>query len=215
MASKLTIGISGVASGNVTLAGSTSGTVAIEAAAAASTSGFTITNTGAVKVTFTGSSTQNGVTWDVAGGGKAWFVYCDATGWAIYNNTDGAEAIRSSNARAIKFAAYGAGTATFDASGNITSVSDERLKTGIRRFKSGLKELLNLKPILYRWKKKSGLETEHTYAGFSAQDVQSSIPEAAGMNPDGTLTLQDRALMAAMVNAIQELKAEIDALKRK
>ena len=121
----------------------------------------------------------------------------------------------------VQMPAYGAGTATFDASGNITSVSDERLKTDIQYYKSGLKELMKLKPIQYKWNRLSGNETKETYAGFSAQNVKANIPFGTGENKDGYLSLQDRAIMATLVNAVQEqqkqieeLKAEINKLKK-
>jgi hypothetical protein len=113
----------------------------------------------------------------------------------------------------VTMGAYGAGAATFDASGNITSVSDERLKTNIKPYKTGLKELLLVKPIQYQWNEKSKMETVGTYAGFSAQNVRASIPFGTGENKDGYLSLQDRALLAASVNAIKELSAKVDRLE--
>ncbi len=110
---------------------------------------------------------------------------------------------------------YGAGAATFDASGNISSVSDERLKNIQGQFKTGLVEVLKITPILYRWNELSKMETEHTYAGFSAQNVQAAIPEAVGEDTEGYLSLQDRALLAACVNAIKELNDKIDKLTNK
>ena len=101
---------------------------------------------------------------------------------------------------------YGAGTATFDASGNITSVSDEHQKCNIRPFARGLAEILALKPILHGYTIESGLDqTRDDYAGFSAQNVQRVIPEAVGRNRDGMLSLSDRGILAALVNAVKEL----------
>lgn len=121
----------------------------------------------------------------------------------------------------IRFANYAAGTATFDASGNISSFSDERLKTKIKPYKTGLSELLKINPIQYSWNKKSKLDTLSTYAGFSAQNVRDNIPFGTGENKDGYLSLQDRAIMATVVNAIKEqqkiiddLRAEIEKLKK-
>ena len=70
-----------------------------------------------------------------------------------------------------------------------------------------------LKPINYQWKEISGLEQEGTYRGFSAQNVQSVLPEAVGTDKKGYLTLSDRPLIAALVNAIKELSAEVEELK--
>lgn len=114
---------------------------------------------------------------------------------------------------AMRLSNYGAGTATFDASGNITSVSDERLKTGIEPYLSGLYELLLLNPIQYKWDEKSGNETKETYAGFSAQNVKSAIPLGTGENKDGYLSLQERAIVATLVNAVKEQQQIIDELK--
>jgi len=124
-----------------------------------------------------------------------------------------AERFRFEQDGGSKWSAYGAGTATFDASGNITSVSDERLKDIQGSFTRGLKDLEGISPILYKWNKESGNEIEHTYAGFSAQNIQKNIPEAIGQNPEGYLSLQDRPILATLVNAVKELKAENEALK--
>jgi hypothetical protein len=110
---------------------------------------------------------------------------------------------------------YGAGAATFDASGNISSASDERLKNIQGKLKYGLKEVLQINPILYKWNEKSGLETEHIYTGFSAQEIQKLIPETVGENKDGYLSLSDRGIEGALVNSIKELNAKIEKLEKK
>jgi len=124
-------------------------------------------------------------------------------------------AIRVSGSNAdniIQFIGYGAGTATFDANGNISSSSDIRLKTNIKSYKTGLKELLQIKPIQYKWNEKSKMETEGTYAGFSAQNVKANIPLGTGENKEGYLSLQDRAIMATLVNAVKELNTKVENL---
>lgn len=124
-----------------------------------------------------------------------------------------ASGIEISGAQAVKFPAYGAGTITSDASGNLTSVSDERLKIIHGKFSMGLAEVLGIHPILYSWHARSGMETEHVYAGLSAQNVQEHIPEAVGMNKDGFRSLDDRALIAALINAVGELNAKVELLQ--
>ena len=114
---------------------------------------------------------------------------------------------------AIQMPFYGAGTATFDASGNITSVSDERLKDIQGNFKAGLPEILQINPIIYKWNKESGLETESIYAGFSAQNVMKYIPEAVGKDKRGYYTFADRPVTAALVNAIKELASTTVSLQ--
>lgn len=128
---------------------------------------------------------------------------------------DGTPFFKIAGAGQLTLDQYGAGTATFDASGNITSVSDERLKNIQGFYKSGLKEILKINPIYYKWNKLSGNEMDSTYAGFSAQNVRANIPLGTGVNKKGYLSLQDRAIMATLVNAIKEQQAEIEHLKQK
>jgi hypothetical protein len=97
-----------------------------------------------------------------------------------------------------------------------TAVSDERLKIS-QEYKGGLDEILNIYPIRYRWneigQKYSGQSTERDFIGFSAQNVQKSIPEAVWVSKDDYLGFEDRPVIAALVNAVKELKAEIEVLK--
>lgn len=113
----------------------------------------------------------------------------------------------------VTMSAYGAGTATFDASGNITSVSDERQKDIQGAFTPGLNALMGLAPIRYRYKASTGLDTENVYAGFSAQNVRDYIPEAIGTNLDGMYSLNIVPVLAATVTAVQELAREVDELR--
>ncbi|MDB5187955.1 MAG: hypothetical protein JWO50_475, partial [Candidatus Kaiserbacteria bacterium] len=62
-----------------------------------------------------------------------------------------------------------------------------------------------LSPISYHWNQLSGLDTTTSYSGFSAQNVQTAIPEAVGSSTNGFLTLQDRPILAATVNAIKDI----------
>lgn len=112
----------------------------------------------------------------------------------------------------VRFAAFGAGSATFDASGNVSSSSDERLKENIEPFTRGLAAVLSIRPIAYRWSLVSGLDTLNRYAGLSAQNVEAAVPEAIGIDARGYLSLQDRPIIAALVNAVRELDETIARL---
>ena len=135
----------------------------------------------------------------------------------------------------LRFAAYGAGTLVTDSSGNVTASSDRRLKNVSGRFTRGLDAILQLQPKVYHWNEASGMNTEDVNVGFVAQDVQPAIPEAVGSmktvdtkEDDGTgkkvkkskreaseyLTLSDRPIIAALVNAVKELSAQIETLKK-
>lgn len=110
----------------------------------------------------------------------------------------------------VQFNNYVAGTLTTDGSGNITASSDERLKDIQGSFDRGLSEILSLSPILYKWNATSTYDQIQTYAGFTAQNVQAAIPEAVDTDSRGYLTLSDRPIIAATVNAIQEIATVIE-----
>ncbi len=112
----------------------------------------------------------------------------------------------------VRFSNFGAGTLTTDASGNLSVSSDERLKNIDGEFTRGLADIVKLTPISYHWNDISGLDKSTQYAGFSAQNVQTAIPEAVGSSTNGYLTLQDRPLIAALVNAIKELAQQFGGL---
>ncbi|MEQ1718972.1 MAG: tail fiber domain-containing protein [Hyphomicrobium sp.] len=113
----------------------------------------------------------------------------------------------------VRFSNFGAGTLTTDASGNLSVSSDERLKNIQGTFTRRLADVLKLNPIEYHWNATSGLDQTTLYAGFSAQNVQSAIPEAVGSSANGYLTLQDRPVIAAVVNAIKEIASVTGTFK--
>ncbi|GEM_PF-1016530 len=116
-------------------------------------------------------------------------------------------------AGAWRWQAYGAGTLVTDGSGNVTASSDERLKDITGQFTPGLGAIMGLRPILHRWKAETGYDTENIYASWSAQNVLQFIPEAVGVGLNGLYTVNDRPVILALVNAVQELTAEVDALR--
>lgn len=128
--------------------------------------------------------------------------------------TNSIDAITIATNQLLRAHAYGAGTLTTDASGNITASSDERLKNIKGVFNRGLSDLMKVTAIVYKWNKLSGMEMKSTYAGFSADNVKQAIPEAVSKDNRGYLTLSDRPILATTVNAIKELKHEIDGLKK-
>ncbi|NBU71673.1 MAG: hypothetical protein EBS53_09515, partial [Bacteroidetes bacterium] len=87
----------------------------------------------------------------------------------------------------VRFANFGAGTATFDASGNISS-SDSRLKKQDFAYKvEGLKEIMKLKPVAFKLltdiNERGNLS--ETQIGFFADDVAQIIPSASFLGNDG------------------------------
>lgn len=119
-----------------------------------------------------------------------------------------------SGAGALRLNAYGAGTATFDASGNITSVSDIRLKDVVGEFTLGIDAVKKINPINFKWKNDSGLDVKSVYSGFSAQNIEEALGGTAiGQNGQGHKSIQDRAIIAALVNGMKEQQAHIEQLQ--
>ena len=138
-------------------------------------------------------------------------IYVSDTGGLKFRTQGGNDRVVIGTGGLVQMTAYGAGTATFDASGNISSVSDERLKTLIRPLPYGLAEILKLEPIAYHYVPESGLDTEHEYGGFGALALESVIPLAIGKDSRGYRTLADRPILGAVVNAVKEHNEVIQA----
>jgi hypothetical protein len=97
-----------------------------------------------------------------------------------------------------------------------TIASDIRLKEVIGSYDKGLQELLQLDPIVYRYKEDNALGITWTEAysyGFSAQEVQKVFPEAVN-TVDGYLNLDIHPLLIAQINAIRELNRKIEDQKK-
>jgi hypothetical protein len=104
------------------------------------------------------------------------------------------------------------------ASSTWTIVSDERLKTVRGSYNKGLKELMQLQPIVYNYKNVgervfADQVLEKEAVGFSAQEVQKVFPEAVGLDSDGYLNLDMHALLVAYLNAIKEQQNQLDRLE--
>ena len=137
-----------------------------------------------------------------------------ASGQDLNLRINNVSAIKINSTRTLRFDAYGTGTLTTDASGNVTASSDERLKNIQGDFTRGLEDIQNINPITYKWKSSTGYDSINDYSGFSAQNVQKSIPEAIGVDERGYLTISDRPIVAALVNAVNEQQAIIEAQKK-
>ena len=139
-------------------------------------------------------------------------VNSTAIGNAAYTTADNQVVIGSSSVTLVTIPAYGAGTATFDASGNISSVSDQRLKEDAGTFDVGLDEILKLEPRYFFYKDKTKHD-DTKQIGFYAQEVAKIVPEAAPYSNDKDVWgIYDNALIAVLVKAVQEQQVMIDDL---
>ena len=114
----------------------------------------------------------------------------------------------------------------YDSSGNFhadadvyaysTSVgSDRKLKTNIKDIKYGLKDVLKLRGVDFDWKeKRDGVHD----IGVIAQEVKKVIPEVVqeveDLVEDTYLSVDYAKLVPVLIEAIKELKEEIDGLRK-
>jgi len=105
---------------------------------------------------------------------------------------------------------------SFDTSGNGNALSgswvngsDARLKENVKPLDKGLLDILSLRPVSY-----NRIGAEQTEIGFIAQEVQPIIPEVVHDTGE-YLGISYGNITAVLVKAIQELSAEVEALKAK
>jgi hypothetical protein len=106
------------------------------------------------------------------------------------------------------------GTAGKPGGGSWTATSDARLKQDVNEYKDGLKEILAIRPVTYRYNEQSGHNTEKEYVGVIAQELKEVAPYMVGtFELDGTeyYDVDNSPMMYMLINAVKELKAENDA----
>jgi hypothetical protein len=156
-----------------------------------------------------------------AGGGKVYVVggasqsaILGTTSTLNYAGIQGAHTVNASNAYVAYFANSGSTTGLYISNTAAwQSTSDERLKTDIQDLDSK-QRLMQLRPRDYLWKsQETSDDPTKRNLGFIAQEVKDIFPELVGVSPDGMFSVEYTGLIAPLVKAIQELKAEFDAYK--
>jgi len=95
------------------------------------------------------------------------------------------------------------------------SPSDVRLKENIKPIKSALDKVSKLQGVTFDWKESDSILDIKEDIGFIAQDVQEVLPELVRENSDGMLSMRHQGITPILLEAIKELKAEIEDLKKK
>ena len=104
--------------------------------------------------------------------------------------------------------------------GNITAyASDKRLKENVETIPDALDKVTQLRGVTFDWKddceEKGFLPAMKHETGVIAQEVQAVIPDAAVPAPfdNDYLTVKHDKIIPVLIEAIKELKAEVDKLK--
>lgn len=159
------------------------------------------------------SATENGLLLGVAG--TASYKWIQSYGGALALNSEGNNVGISTALPNYRLEVNG--SAGKPGGGDWTnSASDRRLKRNIRPYEDGLKQLLQIKPVWYRYNGKTNLPTDREYVGIIAQEMQGIAPYTIGsFNYEGTeyLNYDGSAIRYMLVNAVKEQQATINELE--
>ena len=228
---------------NITSLGTLTG-LTVAGVVSATTVGGTLTTNAQPYITSVGtlsSLTVSGATnlgaqsnLTLTGGTNGQFLKTNGSGvlsWGTVDNT----LITGTNTRVAYFGAGGTITSgaglTYDGSnfyvsggglftGDITAYySDDRLKNRIGNIENALDKVSQLNGFYYE---ANSVANELGYAtkrevGVSAQEIQSVLPEVVGPAPvdENYLTVKYERIIPLLIEAIKELKSEIEILKSK
>jgi hypothetical protein len=144
----------------------------------------------------------------------------------LNQNTTGSAATFTSTSQNSQFNSIGVGTAGSGTAGEIRATnnvtayySDDRFKTNLGNITKALDKVQSLNGFYYE---ANELAQSYGYekkleVGVSAQQVQAVMPEVVAPAPidENYLTVRYERLVPLLIEAIKELKAEVDSLKGK
>lgn len=124
-------------------------------------------------------------------------------------NVGGTDQVKDAGLALNALAVFGESSMT----GNVTAAgffhsSDARLKTNIRPI-GGLDLVSKLRGVSFEWKGDGSAS-----AGVIAQEVEAVLPEAVRTDAQGMKSVDYAALIAPIIQAINEQQEEIELLKR-
>jgi hypothetical protein len=106
-----------------------------------------------------------------------------------------------------------------------TIASDSRVKENINPYTKGLDVIMSINPVTYDYNGKAGFEKIKNNVGVIAQEIKDVLPEGistylAKLNEDDIentelYNFNSHALTYVLINAIKELKNELETLKNK
>ena len=97
----------------------------------------------------------------------------------------------------------------FTATGNVTAFSDITLKSNIELIPEALDKVCQIRGVTYERDDMNG----ERQSGVIAQEVEKVLPEVVRTNEEGIKSIAYGNLAGLLIEAIKELKAEVDQLK--
>jgi len=187
-----------------------------------------VANGGTGQTTYTngqlliGNTTGNTLTKATLTGTANQIVVTDGTG-SITLSTP--QSIGTSSS--VQFGSFGVGTAASGTTGEIRATnnvtafysSDERLKDNVQVITNALAKVLQIRGVEFDWNNLT--EPEDGYfvrkhdVGVIAQEIEKVLPEVVGTRENGIKAVKYDRIIPLLIEAIKELKAEVDVLKNK
>ena len=157
--------------------------------------------------------------WIVSSGGLTGFLSNNSVqlGYAGQGLQGASNSIALITGASSIYGFYNTGYAYAPAGGGWIVSSDARLKENVTTIDSCLGKVMQLNPVKYSFKK-DNLSQPNKY-GLLAQELEQVVPEVVStseMKSDGVENIKGvsyQELVPILIKAIQELKAEVDALK--
>ena len=106
---------------------------------------------------------------------------------------------------------FNMGAGNFTATGDVESNSDERLKENVETITNALDKVSNMRGVYFDMKSRPGVRK----TGLIAQEVEKVLPEVVSTAEDGDniKSVAYANVVGVLVEAIKELKEEVDNLK--
>ena len=163
------------------------------------------------------SGTSNIVSRDASGNFSAGTITATFNGAA-----SSANALNTANNYQVN--SFGVGTAPSGTTGEIRATnditafysSDERLKENINPIPNALQKLSQISGNTFDWK--SGFDEIHSHSGADvgviAQEIEKVLPQVVTTRENGYKAVQYEKIIALLIEAVKELKEEVNELKR-
>ena len=102
--------------------------------------------------------------------------------------------------------------------GNVVALTDTKLKTNIAPIENALETIGSLSGVSYDWKQDADSRyrlSNQRQIGLLAHEVEAVLPELVSHDANGNRMVAYNKLTAVLIEAIKELKAENDLLKKR
>ena len=107
-------------------------------------------------------------------------------------------------------------TGQIRATGDVTAFhsSDRRLKTNLVKIDSALNKVTQISGYHFEWKDMDAAPHQGKDVGVIAQEIETILPEIVTERDTGYKAVNYQKLTALLIEAVKELKQEIDDLKK-